>query len=566
MSWLGLNSDKGPKCCALYYLAVDTKKEDQSVVRSYSLLLYRVSLYIVIRSGLLLDRLQCSQSTIQNMVTGSDRGESTETTRLIPGGIPDCSAGLTAEYSPVTTWIIIAIAFLLSAGGQMVDYSSLRTMESILCYLEWEIVDPSRILIGRDRIGPGAIGGVHEMYCKDDAIQSNLASLRGVQQFLDGLPGLVLVLPFSWAADRYGRRPLLVLGLVSFVLQVLWAQIVMWFWQTLDIHLVFCSVLPGLMGGSPAIFGSLLLTALSDITSSADKTVIFMRVGAANSVALLVVPLATGWLMQISPWLSSITGTVLMGCAAFLAYFFVPETSPRLSTREASPASRDAFSQNCSGALLARNKIGWQDVCWVFLTDYRVPVLLTFFVGHQLISAVDSMLIQFCSKRYQVTTASATLFLTIINGGKAVQSLIIMPMISTNLNKYFDGNTLRKDACLARISFCLIALGWTAIGLSSSLALVACGMVIAALGHGAYFFVRGLLSNLVPPQYVARLFSMISILDTTGYMFGGPLLSFLYRSGLQSAHANIGLPFECIGGMGFFFALVLYLLPLQSRT
>ena len=100
-----------------------------------------------------------------------------------------------------------------------------RIFESVICYRYYEQADPSRIRLGRELVGPGAIGGVDEMWCKADAVQDELAALNGFQSFFDGFPALLLALPFGWAADRFGRWPFLVLNLVQFAVRSCWRQL-----------------------------------------------------------------------------------------------------------------------------------------------------------------------------------------------------------------------------------------------------------------------------------------------------------------------------------------------------
>lgn len=100
----------------------------------------------------------------------------------------------------------------------------MRIFESVICYRYYEKADPSKIVLGRDVVGPGAIGGVPELYCKAEQVQSELAMLRGWQQFFDGIPSLILAMPCGWAADRFGRKPLVMAGLIAFVLKATWRQ------------------------------------------------------------------------------------------------------------------------------------------------------------------------------------------------------------------------------------------------------------------------------------------------------------------------------------------------------
>ena len=122
--------------------------------------------------------------------------------------------------------LVLAVVLLTSLGDQWQESPHTRIMEAVICYQYFEDVDPSKLLLGRNEVGPGAIGGVAEMYCKADDVQSKLAMIRGWQATFDGLPCLLLALPVGWAGDRYGRKPVLVAGLLAFVLSAAWKELV----------------------------------------------------------------------------------------------------------------------------------------------------------------------------------------------------------------------------------------------------------------------------------------------------------------------------------------------------
>lgn len=124
------------------------------------------------------------------------------------------------------TLVVLIIVLLVSLGGQLQDSPQTRITEAIICYRYWERVDPSKLLMGRNEVGPGAVGGVEERWCKADEIQSELARLNGWQAVFDGLPNLLLAMPSGWIADRYGRKPVVLAGLLAFALKALWTQVV----------------------------------------------------------------------------------------------------------------------------------------------------------------------------------------------------------------------------------------------------------------------------------------------------------------------------------------------------
>lgn len=81
-----------------------------------------------------------------------------------------------------------ACVFLLQMGDQLADTPQTRIIEGIFCYKYWEKADPSKLLLSRDVVGPGAVGGVDEAWCKLPQIQGQVAHLKGYQIMFDGIP------------------------------------------------------------------------------------------------------------------------------------------------------------------------------------------------------------------------------------------------------------------------------------------------------------------------------------------------------------------------------------------
>jgi len=198
------------------------------------------------------------------------------------------------------TQVLILVVILASAGDQLQESPQTRIFESIICYRYYEVADLSKLLLDRGSVGPGAIGGVAEIHCKVNAVQEQLAMLRGYQQLLDGIPALLLALPFGWAADRLGRKPLLSMGLLSLVFRFAWIQIVTWFWQTFDVRMTWLSTLHACFGGGSAVTTGIFFVILSDITPDAKRASVFLQAGASSLLANLVMSPLSAWWMQVS--------------------------------------------------------------------------------------------------------------------------------------------------------------------------------------------------------------------------------------------------------------------------
>ena len=172
------------------------------------------------------------QTVYDSMVASIELAEPSERSPLLEQS-DEHDATTTGQPNPKSwqPWekimlLILVVVLLVSLGDQLSESPHTRIMEAVICYRYFENVDPSKLLLGRDEVGPGAIGGVAEMYCKADDVQSKLAMIRGWQATFDGLPSLILALPIGWAGDRFGRKPVLLAGLLAFMLSAAWKELV----------------------------------------------------------------------------------------------------------------------------------------------------------------------------------------------------------------------------------------------------------------------------------------------------------------------------------------------------
>ena len=67
----------------------------------------------------------------------------------------------------------------------------------------------------------------------------------------------------------------------------------------------------------------------------------------------------------------------------------------------------------------------------------------------------------------------------------------------------------------------------------------------------------------VPAHHLARLYSIITLVDTIGAMFGGALLAGLFNGGLALGGGWIGLPFFFLGIVSAAFTALLFAVRLR---
>lgn len=273
----------------------------------------------------------CYVNTDRTWANDAEDEDPTESSPLLsktvnPVDIDELLSNKRHRLSRNTVLLIFFCAVCLAGcADQIMDSPMSRIYEAVICYRYYEHADPTKIQIGREAVGPGAIGGVEEMWCKVDPVQSELAMLRGYQQLFDGFPALLLAIPFGAAADRWGRKPFMILGLLSFLFRSLWIQAVLWFWQAFDIRMTWLSTLHGLMSGSSPVVTGLFFVMLSDVTHESERATVFLRISAVSIAANLAMPPLGAWLMRYNPWIPAIMGTLFI-VVTCLVITVTPET------------------------------------------------------------------------------------------------------------------------------------------------------------------------------------------------------------------------------------------------
>lgn len=198
------------------------------------------------------------------------------------------------------------------------------------------------------------------------------------------------------------------------------------------------------------------------------------------------------------------------------------------------------------------------------LDDWRIPALIVPFLLHMVVGSISSLLLQYLSKRYGLTFSNATLLMAIRSGVIVLLLFIVLPYLSTILMRKYHLSGPRKDLYLVRASLAFIAVGFMFVGFSPNIPVVAISLALSALGQGFALVLRSFLTALVPSHHIARVYSIVSILETIGMMVGSPLLAGLFKRGLALGGAWIGLPFYFTALVSAMFLLLLLSIRLRK--
>lgn len=121
--------------------------------------------------------------------------------------------------------------------------------------------------------------GDDDPICKSPQVQAELANLFGWKATFDQIPGIALVLLYGWAADRIGRKPVLLLSLGGLFLEDASIRLLTWwsFTASSPLGLIWLTPIFQVLGGGPGTATSMAYSIITDTFSAAERCVKFPK-------------------------------------------------------------------------------------------------------------------------------------------------------------------------------------------------------------------------------------------------------------------------------------------------
>lgn len=182
--------------------------------------------------------------------------------------------------------------------------------------------------------------------------------------------------------------------------------------------------------------------------------------------------------------------------------------------------------------------------------DWRVPFLIIAAGVHTITETSAGILLQYVPKRYGWTISQTNYLFSVRAAVSIIALLVLLPNASKWLMKRKKRTSFSKDVLLCRVSFALVTAGVLIDGLAPVMSILMLGLFVHTLGSGTAALVRSLMAGLVKPTEVARLFTVMSLLQTISILVASPLVATLYQAGLKMGGNWVGLPF-LVGGTLF---------------
>ena len=148
-------------------------------------------------------------------------------------------------FSPAHQRLLILVCISIVAadfGNCLTLAPQISIFESLICH----------------RIGAG-----HD--CKSPEVQGELALLIAWKETIDQLPGILSALPYGLAADRIGRKPVLVLCLVGLVMEEIAIRVVCWWSSALPLRMIWATPVFQFIGGGSQTATAMAYAMITDV-------------------------------------------------------------------------------------------------------------------------------------------------------------------------------------------------------------------------------------------------------------------------------------------------------------
>ncbi|GME49364.1 Major facilitator superfamily domain general substrate transporter [Neofusicoccum parvum] len=253
--------------------------------------------------------------------------------------------------------------------------------------------------------------------------------------------------------------------------------------------------------------------------------------------------------MQFGLFVPTVVGTCLMGLMVALTSL-LPET---LNYSAGAAQSCDTTPPpKSSGTVRERVRqipARVRDSTAFLWSDIRVAILVPTYLVHMLMYETNNLLVQYASARFNIAISRATLIIALQSALIIVQLLLILPAVTRFLTARLHTSPQRKDLLLARWSALLLSAGFLGVGLAPTLPLLVAAVPFEVAGWGFMFVTRSLITAFVEPHHVARLYTVLTLVDVAGLMLGAPAFAWLFDRGLEAGGAAAGLPFVVCSAM-----------------
>ncbi|KAJ5382218.1 Major facilitator superfamily domain general substrate transporter [Penicillium concentricum] len=461
------------------------------------------------------------------------------------------------DHSKVTSFprrrllLLVCLCVVAADFGNYLGYAPhIEIIESIICR----------------QAGSNNSFGVDDN-CKSPHVQGELALINGWKDTFDQVPGILLALPYGFAADSIGRKPILALSLTGLILEEIAMRLIFFFNSALPVRMIWATPVFQIIGGGPQIATAMAYAMLTDMVPSHQRASVFFILSAATLLGEIVATPVAAFLMSWSPWIPSLFG-LFFECLGLLGATFISDI-PFISAscddqrnmeedgedEENAEQGHNLSSMDDPPYVRWKNVIRrqWKQIRHDYMASWSTNLFCT--VGAFLLASIGrqalQLIVQYASNRFSWSIARASSLITLKGIINLATLLFILPWLSNWLNQHLLLSPAAKDLRIVQGSVWLLTLGSAIMAVSAHPALFILGVSLLAFGWGFYSALRSLAMELVSPSQVGIVNTAIGFAQSIGSLLSGPILAAAFRQGLQQDGFLVGLPYMVAAGLFF---------------
>lgn len=477
----------------------------------------------------------------------------------------EVSPAATVSHSPKPRKSAIAalltLLLLVNLAASLYQLPLNLVIERRLCVEHYRQHDPSQI--AKD-------GSIEETLCKIDGVQMGLGWIQGTMDTIWVVGDFVMTIPLGFVAERYGRRAVLWLNLIPRVFMLTWAVLVGYFDHFLPTKAIIAGPVLSSLGGD-CVFNSITYSLAAGLTDDyVLRASYFGYMSSISYVVNLLGPALASLSMTIVLWLPFWIGIGLL-LAAVPVIRMLPDHAPssRYRDEQAQPLLSSPLlkAQDANASPSLRSVIERFRTLKQVLTSHsrNFTLMLICFLLTSLASSDTKLLVQYISKRYHWTFASAGYLIS----GKAIVNFTLLTFVIPRILRSVTSSRPGKDSPnssdrinmrFANVCFGVSVVGALTIALAATVWMLIPGLFIYALGSALPIFTLSLLKSpaissatgsaieqgedFVPTSEVeTHIFSIVMLVKTLGSLLGAPLMAVLWVRGIGLGGAALGTPY-----------------------
>lgn len=378
-----------------------------------------------------------------------------------------------------------------------------------------------------------------------------------------------MTIPLGFLAERWGRRLVLRLNLVSRIFMLSWAIMVGYFDWAMPVNAIIVGPTLSVLGGE-CVFNSITYALASGLTDDhVLRATYFGYMSSISYVVALLGPALASATMSVLLWLPFWLGIALLLLAVPMIHM-LPEPSSLTGDSSDEEQSAPLLSspiikaQDAQPSLLRSTAERFKTLQAIVTSHPRnFSLLLISFFLTSLASSDTKLLVQYISKRYNWTFAAAGYLLS----GKAVVNFTLLTVVipkflqSRRVSRGSASTVESGDAANVRYAnACLVVsiVGALSIAVAATIWLLVPSLLIYALGSALPIFTLSLLkSPAVSPPHgkdhgdavnpETHIFSIVMLVKTVGSLVGAPTMAMLWVRGIGLGGLALGMPYFVSG-------------------